>query len=89
MRQAIVTKYIGPTNCRDSRVKAVGGGRSLTLPWDSRLDAEGNAEWAARRLATSLGWLKLNDMQGGSLPQTVGYAYCWVFTPKKGTMGYD
>jgi hypothetical protein len=40
----IKTKYIGPTNFKGSRIKATSDcGKSVTLGWDSALDAEHNA----------------------------------------------
>lgn len=38
----IITKYLGPTNSRGSRVKATSYSGSVTIPWDHALDAEQN-----------------------------------------------
>ena len=51
MRQAIVTKYIGPTTSRGSRVKAAAYAGSITVPWDHALSPEGNHTEAAKALA--------------------------------------
>ncbi len=82
MRQAITTKYIGPTNFRGSRVKAICQARSLTVAWDDAKDVNENHTQAARALADALGWLEHNDMVGGGLPNGEGNAY--VMVPKGG-----
>jgi hypothetical protein len=75
MRKAIVTKYLGPTNARDSRVKATAeGGLTKTLIWDDALNSEENHEAAAKALALRMGWP--GDLIGGGLPNG---DYCWVF----------
>lgn len=56
MRQAIETKYLGPTNHRGARVKASCQAHSITLPWDHALGAEDNHKAAARTLIMQLGW---------------------------------
>lgn len=49
----ILTKYLGPTNTRGSRVKATtGSGASITIPWDHELDADQNHAAAAMALIT-------------------------------------
>ncbi len=51
MRQAIVTKFLGPTNCRGSRVKATSAsGHTLTVSWDHALDSDANHIAAAKAL---------------------------------------
>lgn len=54
--QAIVTKYIGPTNTRGSRVKATAAAGSITLGWDNRYNAEVNHALACAALVKKLGW---------------------------------
>ena len=54
--QAIVTKYIGPTNVRGSRVKATAQAGSVTLGWDDSMNPDGNHKAAARALAQKYGW---------------------------------
>jgi hypothetical protein len=57
MRQAITTRYIGPTDKRGSRVKATSsGGLSFTLEWDDALDTDANHQAAAMALAKRQGW---------------------------------
>ena len=55
-RQAIVTKYLGPTNTRGARVKASCEAGSLTVSWDYALNPEDNHKAAARALIRQLGW---------------------------------
>lgn len=47
---AIVTKFLGPTNTRGSRVKATTpSGQSVTIGWDHALDSDANHTRAAAR----------------------------------------
>ena len=55
--KAIMTKYIGPTDRRGSRIKATDSdGNSIMLPYDSALDTEGNHNAAAKALRDKMGW---------------------------------
>ena len=56
MRQAIVTKWLDPTNHRGSRVRASCDAGSLTVSWDYEVGVEGNHRAAALALAEKLGW---------------------------------
>lgn len=57
MRQAIVTKYHGPTNTRGSRIIATAaGGQRLTVEYDDALDSDANHFAAARALAGKMNW---------------------------------
>lgn len=81
MRQAIITKYIGPTNYRGSRVKATCAAKSVTLPWIDSLNSDENHELAARELADSLGWVFPDyELVGGGMPDNRGN--CYVFVKK-------
>jgi hypothetical protein len=72
--QAIVTKYIGPTNTKGSRIKATASSGSVTVPFDY----EGNEhELAAKQLCDKLGWT-FNHVPGG-LPDG---SYAWVAIPR-------
>lgn len=55
-RQAITTKYFGPTNHRGSRVKASADAGSISVPWDHALNAQQNHTAAAQALIHQLGW---------------------------------
>lgn len=65
--QAILTKYLGPTNYRGSRIKAMASSRGpyVVLPWDYGLDQTGNHDAAAAELAAQLDWL--GNWQGGDM----------------------
>lgn len=73
MRQAIVTKYIGPTNHRGARIKATASAGSITVPYAYELEIQAAHEAAARALADKFGWVG-NMVGGGTLD-----GYCFVF----------
>ncbi len=73
MRQAIVTKYLGPTNHRGARVKATAYASSVTLPWDDALDVDHNHHAAAHALARKLGWK--GQWRCGGMPRNDGNCY--------------
>lgn len=58
MKQAIITKFLGPTNYKGARVKAYASSArpSVTIPWDHAWSSEQNHTFAARILAERLGW---------------------------------
>lgn len=57
-RQAIETKFLGPTDHRGPRVKATAAAGSVTVEWDHALGPVDNHAAAARKLATDLGWIR-------------------------------
>lgn len=78
MYQAIITKYLGATNYRGSRVKATAQAGSVTLSWDDAFDVDTNHLRAARTLAMRLKWLDHQNLEGGALPDNTGYAFVLV-----------
>jgi hypothetical protein len=72
MRQAIVTRFRGPTNHRGARIRALCDAGSITVSWDYSLGVAENHLAAAKALARKLGWPE--DVEGGSLPGA-GYAF--------------
>jgi hypothetical protein len=81
MRQAITTKYLGPTNHRGGRVKAKCEAGTLTVEWEHAIGSEENHTRAAEALASKLGWIgDGSDWQlvGGALPDTSGNCYVLV-----------
>ena len=60
--QTIITKYLGPTNHRGSRIKArqsasyAGTPQSITIAWDYGLNVEQNHKAAATAFAEKMGW---------------------------------
>lgn len=75
-RQAIVTRFLGPTNTRGSRVKATCSARSLTVDWDHSLTLGENHAAAAYALAQKLGWG--GDWAMGAMPDKARDAYVFV-----------
>jgi hypothetical protein len=75
--QAIVTKFIGPTNFRGSRIKAKAFAKSVTIPYDHALNIEDNHMVAAETLATKLGWY--GTWYAGGMPE--GSGNCYVCAP--------
>ena len=69
MRQAVVTKFLGPTNTRGSRVNAKCAAGSLTVSWDHALSVDGNHASAAKALVEKLGW---------TCKSAEGYTGVWV-----------
>ncbi len=57
MRQAIVTKYLSPTNYRGSRVKATCEAGSVTIGWSSASSTEENHKEAILTLLAKIGWI--------------------------------
>lgn len=75
MRQAITTKFLGPTNARGSRVKASCDAGSITVSWEYALNSEDNHKAAARALIAKLGW---DDGRGewfGGSDSGAGYVF--------------
>lgn len=54
MIDAIKTKYLGPTARKPARIRAYRYGDSVTITYNSALDSYGNAEYAARMLASRM-----------------------------------
>ena len=54
--QAITTKYQGPTNNRDSRIKAECEAGSVYVSWDYGIGYEENHAAARDALVNKLGW---------------------------------
>lgn len=80
MRQAIVTKYFGPTNTRGSRIKATAQAGSVVVPWDHSLGIDENHDRAANALLKKLGWhetIRTASLCGGQLPDGT-YAFVIV-----------
>lgn len=76
MRQAIVTKYLGPTDSRGSRVKAKSYAGSVTIPWDDAKGVDENHQAAAIALARKLGWI--GRLYVGGMPDNSGNVYVWA-----------
>jgi hypothetical protein len=55
-RQAIVTKYHGPTNSRGSKVSATSQAGRVYFTYDHALTTDENHHAACRKLASAMGW---------------------------------
>ncbi len=71
--QAIVTKYLGPTNTLPGRIKATASAGTLTVPYESGLSTNANHTAAAHALARKFGWM--GHYQGGGMPDGNGNVY--------------
>lgn len=74
--QAIVTRWLAPTNYRPSRIKASAAAGSLTVPWDHSIGVDGNHLAAARALAERQGWA--GRWIGGGMPSGDGDVFVCV-----------
>lgn len=54
--QAIITKYLGPTDKRGARIKASSGAGSITIPYPFALSNDDVHAKAAKTLCAKLGW---------------------------------
>lgn len=81
--KGILTKYIGPTNTKPGRVKAVveGESRTATLNWNHDLGVRDNHEAVARELAGHIGWGVELKLHGARLPLACGFTYCFIICP--------
>ncbi|SFI05414.1 hypothetical protein [Methylobacterium brachiatum] len=73
MRQAIITKYHGPTNSRGARVSAKASAGRVTIPYTYDASADHIHTRAAARLALKLGWS--GQFYAGGLPDGTGNVY--------------
>ncbi len=81
MTQAIVTKYLGPTNYRGARVKATAQAGSITHSWDHAYSVSDNHRIAANLLMMKFKWNEHYDIAGsGELPD--GRGSCFVMKGK-------
>jgi hypothetical protein len=78
IRQAIVTKFLAPTNFKGSRVKATAEAGSVTLSWNHALNGDRNHAAAAQALAQKYKWD--GAYYAGGIPGHSGYAFVCVDT---------
>jgi hypothetical protein len=76
MQQAIITKYLAPTNTRGGRVRAKAYAGALTLAWDHSRSVAENHTQAARALCLELDWD--GTWYQGTAPDNQGYAFVCV-----------
>lgn len=74
--KAIQVKYLPPTECRGTRLKAWVDGFAITKPRDYALDTSEQARSLAMELAKRLDWLAEDGyLQGGTMPNG---DYCFI-----------
>lgn len=78
--QALITKFLAPTNTKGSRVKVTGWLNSAIYAWDYSLSVEENHANAARHYVYELNKERQGDFQwsvvgGGRMPDDSGYAF--------------
>lgn len=83
MRQAIVTKYISPTNYRGARIKATAAAGSVTMEYRHEHNPEANHRLAAMRLVDKFKWREHYDRLCGG--QMADGRYCFVMVSE----GFD
>lgn len=82
--KAIWTKYIGPSNVRGSRVRAVAERRlgpnmpeiGITIGWDDAKNSDENHDAAALALCAKMGWP--GDLMRGARPDGCGNVYTFI-----------
>lgn len=79
MRQAIITKYSGPSSRHGARVWARCSTKTVSVDWDNALSREDNHDRAAVKLVKAMEW-NFVMLLSGSMPDSSGYAY--VLVPK-------
>ena len=79
MRQAIETRYFGPTEQRGARVLAQCQAGKIVVSWDDDLDVNDNHRSAAIALVAKLGW-PVDDGRwvGGGNSHGTGNVYVWT-----------
>ena len=75
VEQAIVTKYLSPTDVRGARIKAFCDGGSITIGYDHSLSSEDAHRKAAEALRERMKWT--GELIQAGLPK----GYVFVFTP--------
>jgi hypothetical protein len=73
--QAIVTKYLGQTNHKPSRMVAKAEFGRVVVPYDHVLTAQGNHAAAAKAYIQKMNWGSLANWRGGQIPDG---SYVWV-----------
>ena len=78
----IVTRYLGPTNFKGSRIVATACGYRVVVDIDHKKTTLENHAAAAHKLAEKLGWTKYHanrSMHSCSIDD--GRATVWAFSP--------
>ena len=82
IRQAIVTRYIAPTNTRGARIKATAAAGSVTIGYDEAGSTPEERHYAAaQKLAAKMGWdnpAHYGPFVAGGMPDARGYVFVEV-----------
>lgn len=78
MSCAIVTKYLGPTNTRGSRISASANGHKSVVPYDDSKNGDKNYANAAITLCLKMGWK--GELIGGGTDD--GYVFVFADAEK-------
>lgn len=81
MPQAIVTRYLPPTNSKGSRIAARCDAKRIVIAWPYEYDAPKAHEAAATELRRVLGWE--GEWIGGCLPRECVDSYAFVLVEGK------
>ena len=73
--QAIINKYLGPTNHRGSRIKATCYSGTITIGFDHELSGEAAHKKAAMALIERLKWSAPSGLTVGATPSGNGYVF--------------
>ncbi len=79
LRQAIETKYLGPTTYKGSRVRARCEAKTRYYHWDDSLNVDENHISAANRLFKELGWNKNGKGKENAALVGGGIKHTYVF----------
>jgi hypothetical protein len=83
--QAILTKYLGPTDTKGARISARCDAGSIMIPYPHELSGYDVHAAAAMALVRKLEWRDYGKWSGGSLPDQKGF----VFVLTQDTWQYD
>ena len=87
MRQAIETRFAGPTNARGARVLVRAQAGRMTVSWDHALGVDENHCAAAKAFAERWGWS--GRWVGGGRADGTGNVFVWVDDEGIGMRGYS
>lgn len=82
--QTILTRYLGATNHRPSRIVAQCQAGRISLAWEHGESVQNNHRAACEALRAKLGWTKVNNypaMIGGE----TATGYVWIYTSEQTT----
>ncbi len=81
MKQAIITKYIGPKVTKAARIRAFAFAGVRFFPYKHELSVMQNHELAAEKFMAAMAWDQADCIIGcGSMPDDSGY--CFVLSEK-------